>query len=197
MALSQRPYGPSSGIPSGLNATTENNVTVNNSALPATIGGTAAGTTETVVPNGATSSVALVAAIPGKSGLEQIPFKIQASGYCKVNATTTTFTIKLYSGTSLTVASNTLLKSSGAITPNETSFPWFLEGTAIYDSNSGRMGGIITFCIDNQLVATAAFANVVASISDSNNPVLSFALTGTFSASNAANLLSVQAFSVG
>ena len=196
MALSQRPYGPSNGQPSGLNSISANTVEVNASPFPSTVVGLV--TTEQVIPNAAlTPSTALIAAIPSKSGLEQILFKIQASGRCAVNATTTTLTIKLYSGISLTVGSDTLLKSSGAITPTDTSFPWFLEGNGIYDSTSGKFHGTVKFVIDNQIVSEAVFTNAVSSVNDSNNSVISLVLSATFSAASASNVFYTQAFSIG
>ena len=196
MALSQRPYGPSNGQPSGLNSISVNTLEVNTSPFPSTVVGSV--TTEQVVPNAAlTPPTALIAAIPSRSGLEQIPFKIQASGRCTVNATTTTLTVKLYSGTSLTVGSDTLLKSSGAITPTDTSFPWFLEGNGIYDSTSGKFHGTVKFVIDNQIVSEAVFTNAVSSVNDSNNTVISLVLSATFSAASASNVFYTQAFSIG
>lgn len=196
MPLSQRLYGPSNGQPSGLNSISLNTIESNTSPFPSSVVGSV--TTEQVVPNAAlTPSTALTATLPSSSGLEQIPFKIQASGRCTVNATSTTVTIKLYSGTSMTVASDTLLKTSGAITPTDTSFPWFLEGNGIYDSTSGKFHGSVKLLVDNQLVSETAFANAVSSVKDSNNPVLSLLLSATFSAANAANQFYVQSFTIG
>ncbi len=196
MALSQRPYGPSNGQPSGLNSISANTIEVNTSPFPSTVVGSV--TAEQVVPNAAlTPSTALIAAIPSKSGLEQIPFKIQASGRCTVSAITTTMRINLYSGVSLTVGSNTLLRSSGVIAPTDTSFPWFLDGNGIYDSTSGKFHGTVKFVIDNQIVSEAVFTNAVSSVNDSNNPVINLVLSATFSAANAANVFYVQAFSIG
>jgi hypothetical protein len=183
-----------------LQAQTLNVPAAQSNVFPATVTGAVAGTTETVVTNpGITSSpaTALIAALQNTTNLEQIPFNIVASGRCTVQALTTTLTVKLYSGTSTTVGSDTLLKTSGAITSTNLSFNWFLNADAIYDSVSGLLSGKITMLIDNQIVAQSAFANQPTGINNANNPVCSFVMSCTFSAANNANLFSVASFSVG
>lgn len=198
MALSQRPYGAAPGNPSGLNPlalNTQGSVPGQGSAVPASVVGNV--TTEQVVPNAAVPSIALIAALSNETNLEQVPIKISASGIAAVSVDTTTLTIKLYEGTSLTVGSDTLLKTSGAITPTATKFNWWIEGTGQFDSVSGLFQGTVKFVIDNQLVAEAVFTNVPTGISNANNPVLNFVLSATFSAANAANLFQVQQFTIG
>lgn len=196
MSLNQRPYGPGPGVPSGLNVQALNTPAAQANVFPATVAG-GVGTTETVVLNPALAATALIASLQNETNLEQIPWDICASGNCAVNATTTTLTIKLYSGTSTTVGSDTLLKTSAAITPTATKFGWMLQGKAQYDSVSGLMQGTCKFLINNQVVAESAWAAQITGVSNAANPVCSFVLSATFGASNAANLFSVAAFSVG
>lgn len=201
MSLNQRPYGPGNQAPSGLSAQNLNVQAQQSSVFPATVSGS--GTTETVVLNPSLAAAApagpqpLIASIENNTNLDQIPFEICASGTCVVSATSTTLTIKLYSGTSATVGSDTLLKTSGAITPTAVKFPWWMQGKAQFDSASGLMHGTCKFVIDNQIVAETAWAATISAILNSNSPVCNFLLSSTFSASNAANIFTVAAFSVG
>ena len=198
MALSQRPYGAAPGNPSGLNPVALNTqaaVPGQGSAVPATV--VNIGTTETVVPNAAVPTIALIAALSNETNLEQIPFDISASGTFHVSATSVTVTLKLYSGTSLTVGSNTLLKTSGAITPTHTNSNWVLIGKAIFDSTSGLLTGSVKWLIDNQLVAETVFTNVPTGVSNANNPVANFVLSATFGTANAVNAVTVQQFTIG
>lgn len=202
MSLNQRPYGPGPGSQTGLSAQNINVQAVQAAVLPASVLG-GVGTTETVVLNPALAATApagpqaLIASLPNTTNLEQIPWDICASGNCVVNALTTTLTIKLYSGISTTVGSDTLLKTSGAITPTHLSFPWLMIGKAIYDSTSGNMQGTCKFLIDNQVVAESAWAATIGSVLGSNTPVCNFVLSATFGAANAANTFNVAAFSIG
>jgi hypothetical protein len=196
MPLSQRPYGVSNSPPSGLFAQTINVPGVQGTPLPATM--INPGAVEAILANPATTSpTPLICAIPNDTIPERLPFKIYASGVIGVGALTVTSIISLYSGASFTLANNKLLKASSAITPTDLAFPWFLDGTAIYDSASGLMHGSVGFQIDNQLVAAAAFTNAVTGINNDFSPVAQLCLSVKFSAANVQNIFTVSAFSAG
>lgn len=193
-----RNYGPSGapGAPApGIN-------TVANAKSPAPLPAQVVGnvTTEQVVQNPALTSaanpVALVVQVPSNSALEQKPFEVSASGYITA-AAAENVTLNLYSGTSTTPGSNTLIKTSGAqAIAGAASFPFWIKARLIYDSVSGKLQGTIQFLVNNVLVAEGAITNVVTGISNVKNPVVSFALSVTFSVANAANLLNVADFAI-
>jgi len=158
--------------------------------------------TETVILNPALNSAtqALVLSIPPNAQLEQQPFKVVACGYLSTGASSTV-TIKLYSGTSTTVGSDTLLGSSGAISAFSGKCPWYLVANLIFDSVSGKMQGSIRFMVNNSLVAETAISNVVTGITNfpttpGGAPVVNFVLSVTFGTANAANTINVDDFGV-
>jgi hypothetical protein len=164
-------------------------------ALPAT--NTITTTTETVITAGPnqTNAQVLVLQIPPGGPLEQRPFDVVASGEITTGASSTV-NVKLYSGVSATVASNTLLGASGAITAFSGKTSWYAKATLIYDSISGKMSGTIKFLVNNVLVAETAISNIITGISNANNPVASFVLSVTFGTANAGNIIVVQDFAV-
>lgn len=187
---STRIYGPSIATPSPATPTAIN-VQAGSGIVPlpaALVTGTS--TSEAMVPNPATPTKPLLVQIPAGTELEQKQFQIKASGYITTGGTTNV-TIKLYSGTSLTPGSNTLLGSSGAIAQNSASAPWFLSGDLIFDSVSGKLTGTIQFFVNGTLVASVAVSNTITGISYNNNPVASFGLSFTCSAGFAANKINV------
>jgi hypothetical protein len=195
MPLSQRPYGVSNTPPSGLMAQTLNSPAIQGNPLPSTI--VNPGIVETVFANPVILNTALILSVPNDTLMEALPWKIYASGSMAVGALTVTAQIGLYAGTSLTVGLNKLLKKATAVTPTDLIFPWFLDGTAIYDSRSGLLHGSVGFQIDNQLVAAAAFNNAVTLVNNDNSPVVSLVLTVQFGTANANNSCTVTAFSAG
>jgi hypothetical protein len=194
MALLDRPYGPVTGNPSGLGVVAQNTLGATVAPLPALQ--TFNTTTETVVVNPTNTTLALTVSIEPNTNLEQVPFDLNISGYITTGASMTV-TAKLYSGTSTTVASDTLLGSSGAITQNSSSAPFAISAKLIFDSVSGKLTGTVKFLLNNTLVAEAAISNVITGIKNSNTPVASFLASFTFSVANAANVVNVQKFSVG
>jgi hypothetical protein len=173
---------------------TANVQATNAASLPATQ--VVANTAETVLVDPANTAIPLILTIPPSSPLEQEEFEVIASGTLNHGASLTV-NIKLYSGTSLTVGSDTLLGASGAISAFTGKAPWKLRAKAIYDSVSGKMNGTIQFVVNNNLVAEAAFSNVVTGISNSTfNGVVNFVLSVTFGTGNAANSITVKDFGV-
>lgn len=156
------------------------------------------GTSEVVVPHPENSAIAYILPLRPNEGNEQIPFYIVASGYIKTT-NSSTITLKLYSGTSLTPGSNTLLSSSGAITQNTATAPWKMIAEMVYDSVSGKLTGTVEWVVNNNLVAKAAISNVITGIADTANPVANFVLSATSSAAAGANpaTIQVKAFTAG
>jgi hypothetical protein len=197
MALSDRPVGPqtiaaSSSAQSGLNVQA-----VLNAVMPALQ--VLASSTETVIVNPENTAIALILALPPyQPSLEQTAFDLWASGYTTTTASGT-ITIKLYSGTSTTVGSDTALGSSGAVTQNTASAPWRVHAELLYDSVSGKLTGTIEFSVNNSLVTKVALTNVVTGISNLTNPVASFVISFTSSGatSGTPTTVNVQKFSVG
>lgn len=194
MTLAHRPYGPTTSGTTGLGSTTLNTSGAPAAVLPTQLVGNT--TAEQVIPNPVVPTIALTSALEPNTNIEQVPFDLNASGYITTGASMTV-TLKLYSGTSLTVGSDTLLLTSGAQTQNSATAPFWVAGKFVYDSVSGKLTGKIEFLINNTLVAAAVVSTVITTAKNTNNPVVAFALSATFSVANAANLLNLQNFSCG
>ena len=147
-----------------------------------------------MILNPASSTLPLQLQIPPSGPLEQRPFDVVASGYLNIG-TSSTFTLKFYSGTSTTVGSDTLLSSSGAITGFAGKAPFYMRATLIYDSVSGKLQGSVKFMINNTLVAEAAVSNVVTGVNNNNLPVLNFLLSCTFGTAGT-QVVTLQSFDV-
>jgi hypothetical protein len=194
MMASTRLYGPTGapGAPGSLSINTSG------AAAPfQPVKQIIAGTAETVILNPSIPSPAtpLMVQIPPDGALEQRPFTVEPSGVLETGASSTV-TLKLYSGTSATVGSNTLLGSSGAISAFSGKCPWYATIRGIYDSISGKFTGSVKFFVNNTIVAEVAISNVITGVSNSNSPVLSFVMTCTFGTANAANTIIVQDFPI-
>jgi hypothetical protein len=194
--FSNRLFGPS-GIPGAAGQLAQN---VQGSVAPAPLPAkqTVTVNTETVINNPALSAQPLLVSIPASALLEQNIFEIHASGYIKCNASST-LTLKLYSGSSATVGSDTLLKSSGAVSAFQATVPFYIIAQLVYDSVSGKLGGTVKFMVNNTLVAEAALANVPTGITSSPTlgaAVISFLLSVTFGTADAGNLINIQEFAI-
>jgi hypothetical protein len=197
MSLWDRPNGPQTIAASSSSQAGLNTQAALAAILPAQL--SVVSSTETVVPNPENTAIALICPLPpNQPSLEQTLFNVVASGYIQT-ANSTNVTVKLYSGTSLTVGSDTLLGTSGAIAQNTAKAPWALLANLIYDSVSGKLQGSIKFWVNNTLVAEVAISNVITGLSNANNPVASFLLSFTSSAAagGSASLINVQKFTAG
>jgi hypothetical protein len=182
MSLWQRPNGPQSIAANSAAQSALNSQASLAALIPAVL--VLPGTTETVVPNPQNSTIALILPITANQGLEQIPWDLVVSGFI-TTTNSSNITCKIYSGTSLTVGSDTAVATSGAIAVNTVSAPFFMRLYVIYDSVSGKLQGSFEGMINNVLVAKTALSNVVTGIKDTNNPVLSFVVSFTSSAATA------------
>jgi len=192
--MSNRVYGPS-GAPGVAGAVALNTPGAAAGVLPATQVVTT--TAETIILNPALNSTtqALVCSIPNGGPLDGLPAKLIWSGILET-AQSSTATLKIYSGTSTTVGSDTLLGSSGAISAFSGKCPFFVILEFIFDSVSGKMGGKVSFVVNNTVVATVALSNVITSINNVNNPVFSFVPSVTFGTATAPNTIVTREFAV-
>jgi hypothetical protein len=197
MALSDRPNGPISGAASVPNRTPLNVQAAQAGPLPVLQLVSVA--TETQIMSAENVLVPLSIALPPATADEQTVLDLFASGYFKQTAATGTITLKLYSGVSVTIASNQLLGSSGAITQTIGTAAWWAHAQLIYDSVSGTLAGKIDFYVNKIVVAAVTFSNFPANVSNLNNPVAQFSLTVTSSAATGPlpTSVNVQKFSVG
>lgn len=144
-------------------------------------------TGETIIANPQLPSQPLTLPVPPYTTIEATPFDINASGYAIGTTGGETLTLKLYSGTSDTVGSNTLLGTSGAVAVGAATVPWMMVASVMFDSVSGKLIGEIGFNIGNTRVAPIALSNVITGINNeptsgqTGEPILNFVLTATSS----------------
>jgi hypothetical protein len=108
--------------------------------------------------------------VAGSGRLEQIRFRVRASGSATTIAATTSFLVSLYVGQSLTVASNALLKALTATVINNTTASWYLEALLLFDSISGNLTGQVGGMINNAIIASTAITPV-AGLNGSSGPL--------------------------
>lgn len=196
MALWTRPNGPQSTAFTTSQAGLNQQAALGAAVQPATLVLTAA--TEAVVPHPQNPSIAYVCSLSPSEGNEAVPFDLVVSGYV-TTTNTTNVTLKLYSGTSLTVASDVALAASAATAQNTASAPFEIHAHLLYDSVSGKLTGWFDGLVNNTLITKAALSNIVTGIKDTNNPVANFVLSATSSAaaSGFATTVVVKNFTVG
>lgn len=120
-------------------------------------------------------------------------FKVIACGRVKGNATTN-FTIKLYYGTSNTVADNTLIEASTARAVNSESENWIIEVDLVWDSDSNKINGRGWSMINNLVDAVAAIDNQVTSADPDADAVRGFVVSGTFSVTDTGHTANLDSF---
>lgn len=184
-------YGPSIPFADPAVPPAQNVQVTNNAPLPASLI-TGTSTAEAMVNNPATAGKPLLVQIPSKSPLGGKTFRLEFSGHITTGGTTNV-TLKLYSGTSETPGSNTLLGSSSTIAQNSASAPFRAYADLIFDQTSGKLTGTVSFLVNNTLVATVAVSNVVTGVSNLVSPVASFGLSFTCSAGFTTNAIVVDA----
>lgn len=155
-------------------------------------------TGETVILNPSILSQALILAIPANSPLEQKDFELVLSGYVTTTqSATVTFGIR--SGTSITAASNTALATSGASASLATvTVPFSVRLRLVFDSVSGKLCGTISGVIGGQIITAAVLtaSPIALTLNNTNNPVINFVPTVTFSAASTPNVVHVQDFGI-
>lgn len=197
MALSDRPFGPTSGAASVPNQTPLNVQAAQSGPLP--VSQNIVGATETQIMSAENVLIPLSVALPPATMNELTVLDLFVSGNLKQTAATGTFTLKLYSGVSTTIANNLLLGSSGAITQTIGTAAWYAHIQFIYDSTSGILSGKIDFYVNKIVVAAVTLSNFPTGVNNDNNPVAQFSLTLASSAATALlpTTIIVQKFTVG
>ena len=124
-------------------------------------------------------------------------FRLSIAGYM-TSGTTSTVTLKLYFGTSTTIATNgTALISITTASLASTNQNFFLDVQLIFDSVSGSFGGYYVGSAVNTLIDLTAITqtSVASGIADSAEGQ-GFNLTAIFNSTNASNNLFVTAFEI-
>lgn len=151
--------------------------------LPGTAAG-ASSTAEFQFQNAAETPALAVISVPSGQ-LERRKFIVRAGGSV-TGGTTTNFTAKIDHGTSTTISSNTTIADSGAIACDSESGNWVLEAELYLDQVSGKLQGRFHGWVNNTEKADTVLSSEIASLT-AGTSVLSFNVTGTFSASHASN----------
>lgn len=209
MALSDRPYSANNGA-----ASVANQIPLNQQATQTqTLAGvlpvqfTLSASTQTIVPSAPNAAVPLTVQLGPDTQIEQTVFDLFASGYVQTRASGT-ITIDVYEGSSDTIASNTLIGTSGAITQNTATAAWWAHAQLIFDSVSGILAGAIDFYVNKTVVAKATLSNFPSGFLNQGNPsanpptvanLPSFTLTFASSGATGGALttVNVQKFSAG
>ena len=155
--------------------------------LPST--GQLAGTAATAGTFNAGTAVYNAAFTAGNLGAlrRMIKFRLLVSGRV-VTGTTSNFTVRIMYGTSTTLASNTAIATTGAVSLASLTTHWFLECNLIYDAISQRLDGYFQGQVHTTTVAqTTLSAGITAVDLDSPGQTLGFVATGQFATGNASN----------
>lgn len=113
-----------------------------------------------------------------------------------------TFTVNLYFGTSATIASNTLLLSSGAQTVNTKKTNWHIDVDLFWDGDSNTFCGIGSGQMSNGPIGPSALSNVPSANPNVRNTISNaataygFTVTGQFSGSSSGNHSFLDIFNV-
>lgn len=113
-----------------------------------------------------------------------------------------TYTVKIYFGTSATIASNTLILSSGAQTVNNVKSNFFIDVDMHWDADSNTLCGMGSGQINNSPIGPAALSNVPSANSNVRNTLSNamtaygFTVTGQFSGSSAGNHSFLDLFNI-
>ena len=168
----------------------------NNSALPALQSVTV--TTETQIVDPSNTALPLTVLIPPGGPCEQESFELVFSGYVTTTQSATVI-FKVYEGYSATIGSNTIIATmttSAAIATATAPFEFRVK--MVYDSVSGKLTGRYDGIVQGTATASTVItsAPISASIKNTNNPVLGFTLTVTFSAATTANVVNIKDFGI-
>lgn len=157
-------------------------------------------TTAQIFPLASSSSAACTLLVPGSNRLNGVRFKVVASGDVTVGGVSPTVNLGLYSGTSLTPGSNSLLTGASAVTVTTSkSYPWFIEvniiGTNTADGSTQAQGYAVMQIGNTAAPATTALATIAgAAFTFSSEPVANLVLGLTFGVANAANTATMNEF---
>ena len=158
------------------------------------------GTTEKVFQDSAAAAVVLP--LPSASQLcgadsakSAARFKVVAIGRVE-GGTATNFTVKLYYGTSTTVASDTIVEASSARAVDSAKHNWMIEADLTWDSDSNKLQGWGRSEVASlyDVEATIDTAGGITSVDPDASGTLGFVVSGTFSVSNSGNKAYLDSF---
>lgn len=167
------------------NSTAVQAMTAANGRLPSDSGGV----NSTAEFQFSKSSSRYILYAPGSNKLRNKPFRIRAWGRV-TGGETVNLTIKLYSGISATIGSNTSIATSGAVAVNSVSANFYLEAQMVWDSTSDKYQGVFRGWINGTAVAITINSSVTVPASDPSvaEGTNGFTCTGTFSSAHANTL---------
>lgn len=146
--------------------------------------------------NGVAAGTPLICYAPGSNTLKNRSFRVKAWGRWGT-AVASNLTIKIYLGTSSTIASNTQLATSGAIgsaagaSMNAT---WGLECECCHESTTGSISGLFRGWGNKTVVAQAVLSNTASFNAATEGQ--GFTITAQFATGTATNFAYVDGFEV-
>jgi hypothetical protein len=153
-------------------------------------------TTAQIFPTVTGGSVALVLPIPGSGREESDSIEVFACGWATVGGVTPNLNVTMYSGTSLTPGSNTVLAVLGAAQTVTTSasYDWAIWVRLFGSIKTGKVQGSFQIEIDNTVSAVAALTNPLTAQNPGSEPFLNLVVGITFGVANAANVAQLSRF---
>jgi hypothetical protein len=140
-------------------------------------------------------TVAAKTQLPSNGEFKNRPFLVRAWGRV-TGGGTTNFTVKLYFGTSNTIASNTIVEASTARAVDSANHNWIIEIWVVWDEVSDKIQGVGRSVVANLADAVAVIDNVPGSVDPSDNTERAFTVTGTFSSGFAGNVANLDGLEV-
>jgi hypothetical protein len=185
MSIWDPEFGPLTGAAQSAQMTTLNAQQQGNAVLPTSFSVTSS--TEAVIPNPQNLTAALLVPLPPNlPGVEKTPMDFIASGELKTLASGT-IDLKIYSGISTTVGSDTKIADSGAVTQNTATAAFEFHVHFVLDSTPGTIGGWFEGFINNTLIARTALSSVLSGLSNAANPVINLLMSLTSSGATSGN----------
>ncbi len=127
------------------------------------------------------------------SELDGHPFRVRIAGVV-TNGASTSLTVKLYLGTSTTIASNTTVVSFAQSAATTANFPFIVEAKVIWDSTSTKLWGTSNSLFNGVYTAESTTSFTVGTVATQG--ALQFLPSFTFSTANASNSLLIREFSL-
>lgn len=138
----------------------------------------------------------LVCYVPGTNVMAYRPFLVRAGGRLGTGVSSNV-TVKLYWGSSSTIASNTQIATTGAVAVGTASGTWNLNTQLTWDVASKQIQGKFDGHLYGTAVDTTVLSNTVGTVNLATESTSNgLTLTGQFSAGNASNTLYVDWFEV-
>ena len=84
-----------------------------------------------------------------------------------------------------------ILGAPAAVAVANTSVPWFIEASLVYDTVLGKLLGVFTALVGSTYSAAATVTSPAAALSNTGEPVAQFAAGGVFSAASSGNIITL------